>query len=238
MATRCSHSRYLQGQTGPTLPKSGTSGESPLESHAKKPYFIGSAKTIELGIRNIWGKIVDKQKKAPPKGPPRKRKYDEVRGIKHVTEGQADQLRRAAGRIGRHRHRDATMILIAFRHGLRVTELVKMRREQFDPAEQTLYIKRLKGSKSGTHDLGRSEMSALKRLVKESKESGPHAFLFQNERGGCLTRSAFFKILARAGRECDPVIAVHPHMLRHGCGFHLINDGVTTRRIQDHLGHR
>ena len=173
-----------------------------------------------------------------PAGPPRKRKNEDVRGVEYLREDQVDQLRRAAGRIGRHRHRDATMILIAFRHGLRVSELIRIRRDQFERGEQTLFIKRLKGSKSGTHDLSRTEVAALNRLVKEAKETGPQAFLFQNERGGSLSRSAFFKLLARAGRACDPPISVHPHMLRHGCGFHLINEGHTTRRVQDYLGHR
>jgi type 1 fimbriae regulatory protein FimB/type 1 fimbriae regulatory protein FimE len=183
--------------------------------------------------------------KPPTKaGPPRKRKYDEVRGVKHVTSDQVEQLVRAAGRIGRHRHRDATMILHAFRHGYRVSELIGLRRDQVNLAEQTVYLKRLKGSKSGTHDLSRREVTAFKKLFKDNdrpalvKKHGRQPWAFLNERGGRLTRSAFFKLLARAGQACDPPIAVHPHMLRHGCGYHLINEGITTRRVQDHLGHR
>jgi type 1 fimbriae regulatory protein FimB/type 1 fimbriae regulatory protein FimE len=168
-------------------------------------------------------------------GPPRKPSWE---GYKYLTEREVELLREAAGRIGRHRHRDRTMILIAFRHGLRVTELIRLRRKDINLPEQTIYVKRLKGSRSGTHDLARTEVTALKRLFKESKEPGREDFLFQNERGGGLTRSAFFKLLSRAGRACDPPIAVHPHMLRHGCGYHLINQGEPTRRIQDHLGHR
>jgi type 1 fimbriae regulatory protein FimB/type 1 fimbriae regulatory protein FimE len=185
-----------------------------------------------------------KSKKPAPAGPPRKRKYDEVRGVKHVTQDQVDQLRRAAGRLGRHGHRDATMILFGFRHGLRVSELIHFRRDQFNLAEQTVFIRRLKGSRSGTHDLSRLEVTAFRRLFKDNdraafvKRHGRQPWAFCNERGGPLTRSAFFKVLARAGRECDPPIEVHPHMLRHGCGYHLINQGITTRRVQDHLGHR
>jgi type 1 fimbriae regulatory protein FimB/type 1 fimbriae regulatory protein FimE len=177
-------------------------------------------------------------KKKPPAPPPRKQPWKEERGFRYLTEEQVELLRAAAGRIGRHRHRDRTMILIGFRHGLRVTELVRLRRGDFDPVEQTLRIRRLKGSKSGTHDLGASELTALRRVLKEARQKGGDDFLFQSERGEGMTRSNFFKLLARAGRKCDPPIQVHPHMLRHGCGYHLINQREPTRRIQDHLGHR
>jgi type 1 fimbriae regulatory protein FimE len=178
-----------------------------------------------------------KAKKPPPKAmhpPPRKPRNEDVRGKEHLTEEEVDQLRKTAGRLGRYGHRDATMILVGFRHGLRVTELVKLRWDQIDVAKKTIHVRRLKGSKSGTHDVSQVEVAALKKMAKSAK--GP--YVFPNERGGHLTRSAFTKILARAGRESKPPIAVHPHMLRHACGFHLINEGFTTRRVQDHLGHR
>jgi type 1 fimbriae regulatory protein FimE len=177
------------------------------------------------------------KKEEPAKNPPPKKpKNDDVRGKEYLTEEEVDQLRRTAGALGRHRHRDATMILVAFRHGLRVSELVKLRWDQVDLSKKTVYVRRLKDSKSGLQDLGRTEANALKKLARESK--GPQTYVFRNERGGSLTPNAFYKLLQRAGLSCDPVISVHPHMLRHACGYHLINEGHSTRRIQDHLGHR
>ena len=183
--------------------------------------------------------MAKRPKTAPPDrpGPPRKRKYDEVRGVKHVTEEQVDHSGRGRA-LGRHRHRDATMILIAFRHGLRVTELVKLPRDQVNLTEQRILVKRLKRSRDGTHDLARIEVAALKKLFKDNDRRERQPWVFLNERGGPLTRSAFSSCSRGAGQGCDPPIAVHPHMLRHGCGYHLINQGTTMRHVQAHLGHR
>jgi type 1 fimbriae regulatory protein FimB/type 1 fimbriae regulatory protein FimE len=183
--------------------------------------------------------MAKKTKTAAPVGPPRKQKWKDERGFRYLNEKEMEQVRDAAGRIGRHRHRDKTMILVAFRHGLRVKELINLRRGDVDLDEQTIHIKRVKGSKPGTHDLARVEVTALRRVLKEAGRTGRDDFLFQSERDGDrLTTSAVFKMMRRAGGACDPPIVVSPHMLRHGCGFHLINRGEPTRRIQDHLGHR
>ena len=171
-----------------------------------------------------------------PPAPPRKPRNADVRGREYLTIEEVEQLRRSAAALGRHGERDSTMILVGFRHGLRVSELVGIRWDQVDFARKTLKVNRLKGSKGGMHDLGRSEVTALKRLQKANAGRSP--YVFRNERGGKLGPSAFYKLLARAGLNCDPPIAVHPHMLRHACGFHLINEGHSTRRVQDHLGHR
>lgn len=168
--------------------------------------------------------------------PPRKPRNADVRGREYLTLEEVEQLRRSAAALGRHGDRDAAMILIAFRHGLRVSELAGIRWDQVDLARKTLKVNRLKGSKGGMHDLGRQELAALKRLQRAAAGRSP--FVFRNERGGKLSPSAFYKLLARAGLNCDPPIQVHPHMLRHACGFHLINEGHSTRRVQDHLGHR
>jgi type 1 fimbriae regulatory protein FimE len=174
--------------------------------------------------------------KPPKPTPPRKPKNADVRGREYLTIEEVEQLRRAAGELGRHGERDAAMILVAFRHGLRVSELVGIRWDQVDFTRKTIKVNRLKGSKNGMHDLGRTEVTALKKLQKAGAGRSP--FVFRNERGGKLSPSAFFKLLQRAGLNCDPPISVHPHMLRHACGFHLINEGHSTRRVQDHLGHR
>jgi len=155
-------------------------------------------------------------------------------GREHLTEEEVEALIRAAGSVGRHRHRDSTMILVAYRRGFRVSELVGLRREHYDASRKTLMIRRLKGSKSGTHELSRREVTAINRLLRSS--DGP--FIFANERGGKLTPNAFYKVVQRAGVRAGLALPVHPHMLRHACGFHIINEGHSTRVAQEHLGHR
>jgi type 1 fimbriae regulatory protein FimB len=54
---------------------------------------------------------------------------------------------------------------------------------------------------------------------------------------GPLTRSTVNKLVTRAGHQAEMEFPVHPHMLRHACGYYLANKGVDTRTIQDYLGH-
>ena len=77
-------------------------------------------------------------------------------------------------------------------------------------------------------------MRALRRLRREQTRN---PFIFVTERGGPLTRSTVNKLVERAGRFAEFEFPVHPHMLRHACGYYLANKGVDTRTIQDYLGH-
>ena len=139
----------------------------------------------------------------------------------------------AAVSIGRHGYRDRCMVLIAYRHGLRVSELVSLRWDQVNLDDSTIYIRRCKGSKSGSHPLERDEANALRKLG--SDRSG---VVFKSERGGPISASAFFKVIARAGVEANLGFPTHPHSLRHACGYSLASRDVPTRLIQEWLGHR
>jgi type 1 fimbriae regulatory protein FimB/type 1 fimbriae regulatory protein FimE len=173
---------------------------------------------------------------ASRRAPPRRPKNDDVRGREYLTEEEVDALRKAAGSSGRHGHRDATMILLAHTHGLRVTELVRMRWDQVDLKAGSVHIKRLKGSTSGTHPMRKVEVQALKKIAPDpGSRRGP---IFRNERGGPMSRRSFGLIFARAGELAGFTFPVHPHMLRHGCGFKLTNEGHDTRAIQAWLGHK
>lgn len=168
--------------------------------------------------------------------PPRKPTNDAARGGReYLTPEEVDRIRHAAGRIGKAGQRDATMVLLAFRHGLRVSELVRTRWEQIDLDAGTFYVVRSKGSKSGMHTLARDEVNALKKLAGVRDRTGT---LFRSNRGLAMTRDNFFKLLRRAAKDVGIPLAVHPHMLRHGCGFALQRAGKPFRLIQEWLGHR
>jgi integrase len=125
------------------------------------------------------------------------------------------------------------MILLAYRHGLRVSELVTLRWDQIDLKIGRIHIHRLKGSESGPHPLSGVEIRALRRVRKDE----PGSFVFVTERKAPMSPSGFFKMLRRTA-EGIGLRGVHPHILRHACGYKLVNDGIDTRTIAAYLGHR
>ncbi len=169
------------------------------------------------------------------KSPPRKPKSADVRPREYLTDDELQRLMRAARSIGRHGHRDATLILLSYRHGLRVSEAVALRWEQVDLAQGRLHVRRLKRGQSSVHPLRGPELRALRRLARHYPIS---PYVFVSERGGPLSDSAVRKLVARAGRYAELPLTVHPHMLRHSTGYKLANDGHDTRAIQQYLGHR
>jgi len=167
--------------------------------------------------------------------PPRRQANADRRTREHLTPDEVDRLMAAARRTGRHGHRDATLILIAYRHGLRVSELVALRWEQVDLKAGLLHVRRLKNGTDSTHPLRGPEIRALRRLRRDYPET---PYVFVTERKGPLTTSAMRKIVTRAGELAGLAFPVHPHMLRHATGYKLANDGQDTRAIQHYLGHR
>jgi len=167
--------------------------------------------------------------------PPRRKPNRESRAREFLTPKEVEALAVAAAKLGRHGHRDATMIRLAYRHGLRVSELVGLRREQLDLDAGALHVRRAKRGVPSTHPLGGRELRDLRRLLKEAPKS---VHVFVTERGGPVSDSGFRKVVARAGQAARLPVPVHPHMLRHACGYKLANDGRDTRSIQHYLGHR
>lgn len=165
---------------------------------------------------------------------PGRPKNSDVRSREYLTLDEVEALMKAAGNVGRHRHRDRTLILILFRHGLRVSEATDLRWDQVDFKVGSIHINRLKNGRPATHYLEGDEMRALRRLRRDCLKC---PFMFVSERGGPLTRSTVNKLIERAGRNADIDFPVHPHMMRHACGYYLANKGVDTRTIQDYLGH-
>lgn len=151
----------------------------------------------------------------------------------HLTRDEIDKLIDAAGKVGRHGHRDRTLLLIMYRHGLRVSEAIDLRWTDVDLKAARMNVRRLKGSRSGTHPIEGDELRALRRLQRESRG----AFVFETERGGPMVRSNVNKLLARAGKVAGIAFPVTPHTLRHTTGYLLANKGVPTRTLQEYMGH-
>jgi site-specific recombinase XerD len=165
---------------------------------------------------------------------PRRSKNSDVRTREHLTPGEVDRLVEAA-RGNRHGHRDATMILMTYRHGLRAAELCDLRWDQVDFRWAVLHARRVKSGTPSTHPIQGDELRALRRLQRESEAS---PFVFVSERGSPFTTAGFARMLGRAAATARLEIKAHPHMLRHGCGYALANKGHDTRAIQGWLGHR
>jgi type 1 fimbriae regulatory protein FimB/type 1 fimbriae regulatory protein FimE len=165
---------------------------------------------------------------------PRRLPNRDLRTREHLTPKEVDRLIEAT-KGNRWAHRDATMVLLAYRHGLRASELVDLRWEQVDLNHAVLHIRRVKSGTPSTHPLTGRELRALRRLQRETPTS---PFLFVSERGAPFATAGFARMVERAADAAGLEIKAHPHMLRHACGFKLANDGVDTRALQAYLGHK
>jgi type 1 fimbriae regulatory protein FimB/type 1 fimbriae regulatory protein FimE len=152
----------------------------------------------------------------------------------YLTPAEVETLVKSAEKRGRYGKRDGLMVYMAARHGFRRSELVDLRWHQLDLKGATLHVQRLKGSKPSLHYLDARELRGLGRIAKGQ---GPGCeFVFVTERGGPMTGDGFDKMLRRAAAEIG-MAGVHSHLLRHACGFKLVNEGRDTRSIQGYLGH-
>jgi type 1 fimbriae regulatory protein FimB/type 1 fimbriae regulatory protein FimE len=166
---------------------------------------------------------------------PRRPKNADVRTREYLTEREVERLIEGCS-SNRWPHRDQTMILLAFRHGLRASELCDLQWTQVDFNHATLAVTRVKNGTPATHLLTGRELRALRRLHREGEGQSP--FVFVSERGSPMTVSNFQKLISRATEAAGLKIKAHPHMLRHACGFKLANEGHDTRGLQAYLGHK
>ncbi len=153
----------------------------------------------------------------------------------HLTGAEVEKLMAAARKSSRYGHRDATMILIAYRHGLRASEVSDLQWHQVELNTGRLHVRRSKRGTPSVHPIQGDEIRALRRLQRE-QPPGPH--VFTSERGGPMTPKSFHTLIARLGERAGMPFPIHPHMLRHACGFALANAGHDTRALQAWLGHR
>lgn len=141
----------------------------------------------------------------------------------------------AAKKIGRHGIRDAAIILLMFRHGLRTAELVALKWSQVDLSEGYIEIHRVKHGHDSIHPLRAPELRALRQIQREYPET---QYVFVSERKAPLSTRTVRHLVARAGLLAGLSAPVHPHQLRHACGYYLAAKGHDTRAIQDYLGHK
>jgi integrase len=169
------------------------------------------------------------------KVPPRQVSNIEKRPREHLTLDEVERLMEAARKVGRHGHRDATLILVAFRHGLRVSEVVALQWAQIDFRNGLLHVNRLKNGVPSTHPLSGAELRALRKLKRDYPET---QYVFVSERKAPLSSAGVRKMIARAGETAKIGFPVHPHQLRHATGYILANKGIDTRTLQHYMGHR
>ena len=145
-----------------------------------------------------------------------------------LTEAEVEAIIKAG-----ENERDRLMVLMAYRHGFRVSELVGLTWRQVDFDASRLQVIRAKGSEDGVHPLSRREIRALRSLRR--RQPVGTRWVFVTSRGGAMTRNGFYKLLEKAAARAR-IANVHPHLLRHGCGFKLVNQGMDTLSLAAYLG--
>ena len=166
---------------------------------------------------------------------PERRPNADLRTREYLTEAEVERLITSA-KGNRWGHRDSTMVLLAYRHGLRASELVDLRWDQVEFDRGVLHIRRVKQGSPSTHPILGDELRALRRLQREQDPKS--SFVFTSERGAPFSTAGFARMVERAGVEARLGFKAHPHMLRHACGYALANKGHDTRALQAYLGHR
>ncbi len=157
---------------------------------------------------------------------------------KHLTQSEMAKLLEAV-KGSTHEVRDRCLLLLMYRHGLRVSEACGLKLSQVDLDDGVLHVQRLKGGLSTTHPLRSDEAKALKAwLVVRSRMAPGCDALFVSNRRTPINRRTVWVMLRGYGEKAGLLVDAHPHMLRHACGYALADRGADTRLIQDYLGHR
>ena len=161
-------------------------------------------------------------------------KNSEYRQREYLTEAEIDRLLATAGN-SRNPVRDRLLILMAFRHALRVSELVDVRWQQIHLDSATIHIRRAKNGTPGIHGLQGDEL----RLLRTVRREHPHAdFVFMSERKSPLSIEGAQRLIERLGESAGLPFPIHAHMLRHAAGYALAARGIDTWTLQAFMGHR
>jgi integrase len=162
-------------------------------------------------------------------------KYNQVREREYLLPDEVNRIIKAAKSVGRHGHRDSTIILLSFRHALRISELVNIKWSQVDLNQGLIHINRVKNGTPSVHPLSGDEIRALRKLQRDYPST---QYLFITERLSPITTSTVRKMVKRAGEKAELPFPIHHHMFRHSTGYKLANDKQDTRAIQHYMGHK
>ena len=134
---------------------------------------------------------------------PKRAPNADLRTREYLTETEVERLLTAA-KGNRWGHRDATMVLAAYRHGLRASELVDLRWDQVEFRTATLHVRRVKHGTPNTHPILGDELRAQRRLLREQEPKSPFVFTSEREhRSAPLASPAWSN--GRAGRPSSPL---------------------------------
>ena len=125
-------------------------------------------------------------------------KYKTVREREYLTSSEIDQVAKAAKSIGRHAHRDCTIIMIAYHHALRVSELVGLKWSQIDLNQGLIHVNRLKNGVASVHPISGNNIRALRKLKRDYPET---QYVFITERKGPMVSDTVRKLFKRAGEK-------------------------------------
>jgi integrase len=133
--------------------------------------------------------------------------------------------------------RDYAILLLAYRHGLRVSEIGLLKRSDIDRSSHRIRLSRLKNSLAGEHRLQPDEAQAIRSYLRTRNDSLPHLFLSRNRRP--IGRHALNLLMKRYGEEAKiPPRHRHFHVLKHSIAVHMISADGDVIHVQDWLGHR
>ena len=152
--------------------------------------------------------------------PPKRAFNADVRPREYLTPKEVDRLMEAGRRRGRYGMRDSTMMLVAYRHGLRAIETCLLTWDQIDFAQGLLHVRRVKNGMPSVHPMSGGEVRALRAL---KREDGSGRYVFMTERKAPMTPRGFHNLVALAGAAAKIPFPVHPHMLRHATGYSPTN---------------
>lgn len=155
----------------------------------------------------------------------------------YLTRDEVRALLNAARKGTRYGARNFAMILLAYRHGFRASEIVELGVADVDFRAGTIHCRRRKGSMSTVHPMKKDELEAIERVIRH-RDVDARDYVFRSERGEKLTRYAFWRIVSEAGKLAGLPMKTYAHQLRHACGYALANKGCDLRLIQEYLGHR
>jgi type 1 fimbriae regulatory protein FimB len=141
--------------------------------------------------------------------------------------------------------RDWAMVLLAYRHGLRASEVCGLKLSDVNLKDQTIRVARLKGSMLTMQPLvphrGQpllDELTALRTWLKGRPADGSD-YLFTSQKGGKLDRTQFFRVFRAVAKAAGlPSEKRHPHVLKHTLASHLVAGNVNLALIKQALGHR